>query len=242
MDMEEKSNNKFIIPAAIIIAGLIIAGAVFYGKKGQPVTTPENKPGQDQVANIAASPLDNLKPITDKDHILGNPDAPVTLVLFTDLECSFCKRFHITMKQIMEEYGKAGKVKWVFRHLPLEQLHSKAKNEAIASECAADIGGNEKFWQYVDRLFEITPSNNGLDPAELPKIAEYVGLNKTQFETCLVSGKFDQLIKEHSEEAMKLGALGTPFAVVLGPNGKKTAIPGALPYSEVKKVIDEILQ
>ena len=228
--MEEKSNNKLIIPGAIIIAGLIIAGAVFYGKKSPSVATPENKPSQDQAANVAASSLDNLKPITDKDHILGNPDAPVTLVLFTDLECPFCKRFHITMKQIMEEYGKAGKLKWVFRHLPLEQLHSKAKNEAVAAECAADIGGNEKFWQYVDRLFEITPGNNGLDPTELPKIAEYVGLNKTQFETCLTSGKFDQRIKEDSENAMQLGALGTPYAIVLGPNGKKAAIPGAFPY------------
>lgn len=238
--MGDSKSNKFIVPGAIIIAGLIIAGAIFYDKK-TPTTIPENNP-QNQPANIAASPLDNLKPVTEKDHVLGNPDAPVTIALFTDLECPFCKRFHITMKQIMEEYGKTGKVKWIMRNFPLEQLHSKAKNEAIATECAADLGGNEKFWQYVDRLFEITPGNNGLDPAELPKIAEYVGLNKTQFMTCLTSGKFDQLIANNIEDAMKSGAMGTPFAVVLGPNGKKVAIPGALPYADVKAAIDEMLK
>ena len=246
-------NNKFIVPIAIIIAGLIIAGAIFYNKKS-PGTTQENKPSSEQGAAPAAlpspsvapsplsSPLDNLKPISDNEHILGNPQAPVAIVLFTDLECPFCKRFHFTMKQVMEEYGKAGKVKWVFRHLPLEELHSKSKKEAIATECAAEIGGNEKFWQYVDRLFEITPSNNGLDLLELPKIAESIGLDKTTFEACLNNGKFDPLIKEQAENAMNSGAMGTPFAIVLGPNNKKSVIPGALPYEQVKSIIEEMLK
>jgi len=238
--MENEKSNKIIVPAAIIIAGLIIAGAIYYDRKSPATTTGENQPAQ--TAGLSASPLDNLKPVTDKDHVLGDPNAPVTLVLFSDLECFFCKRFHVTMNQIMDEYGKTGKLKWVFRNFPLEQLHSKAKNEAIASECAADLGGNDAFWKYVDRVFEITPSNNGLDPLELPKIAEYVGLNKTKFATCLASGKFDQLISDSIDNGMKSGALGTPYAVILGPNGKKTAIPGALPYSDVKAAIDEMLK
>ncbi len=238
--MENEKSNKIIVTGAIIIAGLIIAGAIYYDRKSPATTIGENQPAQ--TAGLSASPLDNLKPVTDKDHVLGDPNAPVTLVLFSDLECSFCKRFHITIKQIMDEYGKTGKLKWVFRNLPLEQLHSKAKNEAIASECAADLGGNDAFWKYVDRVFEITPSNNGLDPLELPKIAEYVGLNKAKFNACLTSGKFDQLIAENAEDGMKSGALGTPYAVILGPNGKKTAIPGALPYSDVKAAIDEMLK
>lgn len=239
--MDEQKSNKFVVPGAIIIAGLIIAGAIFYGKK--PGST-SNQPAQNQAAQVAneISPLDNLKPVTGNDHILGNPDAPVAVITFTDIECPFCKRFHITMKQITEEYGKTGKLKWIMRNFPLEQLHSKAKNEAIATECAADLGGNEKFWQYLDRLFEITPSNNGLDPAELPKIAEYVGLNKTQFANCLASGKFDQRIKENIENAMQSGGLGTPYSIVIGPDGKKSVIPGALPYSDVKTAIDEMLK
>jgi len=238
--MEDEKSNKIIVPGAILIAGLIIAGAIYYDRKSPTKNPSENQPAQ--TAGSTASPLDNLKPVTDKDHVLGDPNAPVTLVLFSDLECFFCKRFHVTIKQIMDEYGKTGKLKWVFRNLPLEQLHSKAKNEAVASECAADLGGNDAFWKYVDRVFEITPSNNGLDLLELPKIAEYVGLNKAKFNACLTSGKFDQLIAENTEDGMKSGALGTPYAVILGPNGKKTAIPGALPYSDVKAAIDEMLK
>lgn len=238
--MEDEKSNKIVVPAAIIIAGLIIAGAIYYDRKSPTTTTGENQPAQ--TADSTASPFDNLKPVTDKDHVLGDPNAPVTFVLFSDLECFFCKRFHATMKQIMDEYGKTGKLKYVFRNFPLEQLHSKAKNEAIASECAAELGGNDAFWKYIDRVFEITPSNNGLDPLELPKIAEYVGLNKTKFAICLASGKFDQLISDSIDNGMKSGALGTPYAVILGPNGKKAAIPGALPYADVKAAIDEMLK
>jgi len=237
--MEDSKSNKFIVPAAIIIAGIIIGGAVFYDRKATPKTPAET--AQNQAAAPAASLPDNLKPVTENDHISGNPDAPVTLILFSDLECSFCKRFHITMKQIMDEYGKAGKLKWVFRHLPLD-IHPKSKSEAIASECAAEIGGNDAFWKYIDRIFEITPSNNGLEPAELPKAAEYIGLNKTRFTACLNSGKFDQRINENSQDGINSGAMGTPYAVIIGPNGKKTTIPGALPYSEVKAAIDEMLK
>jgi protein-disulfide isomerase len=208
-----------------------------------PASPPLPAPGPEIKGPIpeekSVSPLDNLKPISDKDHILGNPDAPIAVITFIDLECPFCKRFHSTMYQIVDEYG--GKVKWVIRNLPLEELHSKAKTEAIAAECAADLGGNEKFWQYINRLFEITPSNDGLDLAELPKIAEYVGLNKTQFETCLVSGKFDQLIDEEIQDGTNSGAQGTPYSIIIGPKGKKSVIPGALSYKDVKKMIDDIL-
>lgn len=238
--MEDEKSNKLIVPGAILIAGLIIGGAIYYSRKSPTATTGENLPSQNQAASPSASPLDNLKPITDEDHITGSPEAPVTIVTFTDLECPFCKRFHGTMKQVMDEYGKAGKVKWIFRQLPLTQLHSKAKNEAVATECAADLGGNDAFWKYVDRVFEITPSNNGLDPNELLKIAEYTGLNKTKFAACLASGKFDQLINDQIKNGMDSGALGTPYAVIIGPNGQKTAIPGALPITDVKAAIDEM--
>ncbi len=239
--MDKSDSNKFIVPGAILIAGLIIAGAIFYGAKS-PSKNPTASPEQNQPASLASSVLDNLKPISGNDHVLGNPDAPIALIVFSDLECFFCKQFHnTTIKQLMDIYGKAGKLKLVYRHLPLD-IHPKSKNEAVAAECANELGGNEKFWQYLDRVFEITPSNNGLDPLELPKIAEYVGLNKTKFEQCLASGKFDQLIQANAEDGIKSGALGTPYGILIGPNNKKNAIPGALPYEEVKKVIDEIIK
>ena len=104
----------------------------------------------------------NVRQVTDSDHLRGDPKAKVKVVEFSDLECPFCKRFHVTMQQVIEEYD--GKVAWIYRHFPLDSLHSKARKEAEASECAAELGGNDGFWAYIDKLFEITPSNNGLDP------------------------------------------------------------------------------
>ncbi len=221
--------NNLSIPVAIIIAGVLIAGAVYLG-------TPKGPPAQ-----VVAPPTGNLeqmKPIGKDDHVRGNPDAPVKIVEYSDTECPFCKRFHGTMKEVMDEYGKDGEVAWVYRHFPLDQLHSKARKEAVALECAGDQGGNDKFWAYADRLYEVTPSNNGLDSAELPKIAQYVGLDMSKFNTCLGSTKYDKHIEDDVQNAIATGGNGTPWSIVVGKNGKKYPLSGAQPYSAVKQIID----
>jgi len=106
-------------------------------------------------------------PVTPKDHIFGNPNADVKIITHSDLECPFCKRFHATMEDIMKQYEPEGKVAWVFRHFPLTNLHDKAPLEAEASECANELGGNTKFWEYINLLEKITPANNGFDSALL---------------------------------------------------------------------------
>ncbi len=126
-----------------------------------------------------------VKPVDGEDHIRGNPNAPVKLVEFSDFECPFCKRFHPIMKRLMEEYGKEGKVAWVYRHFPIDSLHSKARKEAQAAECANELGGNEAFWTFTDKLFAVTPSNNRLDLGLLPRVAEEIGLDRAAFEACL---------------------------------------------------------
>jgi len=108
-----------------------------------------------------------MEPVNTKDHLFGNPNADVKIVTYSDFECPFCKRFHGTMEEIMKEYGKEGKVAWVIRAFPLVQLHDKAPYEAEASECANEIGGNTKYWEYVNLLEKITPANNEFDPALL---------------------------------------------------------------------------
>src|SRR3989344_1332658 len=128
---------------------------------------------QTRKSDVDAS-LINMKPVSDSDHILGDKNAPVKIVEFSDTECPFCKRFHVTMQQVVKDSN--GQTAWVYRHFPLDQLHSKARKEAEATECVAELGGNEKFWAYLNRIMEVTPSNNGLDPAELLNTAAYVGL------------------------------------------------------------------
>ena len=229
------------IPIAIIIAGVLIAVAVYLGtSKGTSTTTGNNQQPQ-QVAQQTGD-LEAMKAITSGDHIRGNLDAPVKIVEYSDTECPFCKRFHSTMKEVMDTYGKDGKVAWVYRHFPLDQLHSKARKEAVALECANEQGGNDKFWSYADRLYEITPANNGLDPAELPKIAEFVGLDTAKFNTCLASTKYDAHIEEEVQNATATGGNGTPWSIVVGKDGKKYPLSGAQPYASVKQLIDLALQ
>ncbi len=183
-----------------------------------------------------------VRPVNGQDHILGDPGAPVKLVEFSDFECPFCKRAHPTLKRIMAEYGESGKVAWVYRHFPLDALHKKARKEAQASECANELGGNDAFWAYTDRLYEITPSNDRLDLSLLPKIAEEIGLDRDTFEACLAGdargGKYADHIEADVQDAVASGGTGTPYIVVIAPNGEAFPINGAQPYSAVKSIIE----
>ncbi|MBI2124138.1 MAG: DsbA family protein, partial [Candidatus Wildermuthbacteria bacterium] len=162
-------------------------------------------------------------------HVQGKGD--ITFVEFSDLECPFCKQFHGTMQQAMAAYGD--KVRWVYKHFPLDQIHPKARKEAEAAECAGELGGNDAFWAYVDRIFEITPSNNGLDPALLLVIAQDLGLDRTRFESCLASGKYAELVEAHFQEGARLGVNGTPGSFV---NGQP--VRGAVPFETLQLIID----
>lgn len=237
--------NAYIIPLAIVIAGLLIAGAIIASGSGSSTESSagDTKVGQAPSPRPTPSPsfrsdsqLDNIRPISSDDHIKGDPEAPIKLVEFSDLECPFCKRFHPTMQQAMDEYS--GQLAWVYRHFPLDQLHSKARKEAEATECANELGGNDGFWAYTDRLFEITPSNDRLDLSQLPQIAQDVGLDRSQFETCLESGKYAQHIESDYQDAIASGGTGTPYSVIIAANGKKFPVSGALPYSSLKSIID----
>ncbi len=180
-----------------------------------------------------------LAEVTDKDWYKGGKNADITIVEFSDTECPFCKRFHNTMNQIIDEYGD--KVKWVYRHAPLTSLHRKAVKEAEALECAGELGGNKGFWKYADRLFEITPSNDGLAALQFPEIAEYAGLNRKKFETCLDSGKHKQKVMDQLRDAETAGLRGTPYSILIAGD-EKIPINGAQPYEQVKTVIDAFLQ
>ena len=225
------------MPVAVIIAGALIAGAIYLNGSRTENGALANNP-QPQAAMQPSGDLEAMNPITSKDHIRGNPDAPVKIVEYSDTECPFCKRFHPTMQQVMDEYGDSGQVAWVYRHFPLDSLHKKARKEAEATECAAEQGGNDKFWSYLDRLMEVTPANDGLDPAELPKIAQYVGLDVAKFNECLASGRFAQKVEEEAQNAVATGGNGTPWSIVVGKDGKKYPLSGAQPYASIKQLID----
>ena len=227
-------SEKLSVPIAIVIAGGLIAGALYYSniKSSKVSVAPV-------VNNESAS---FMRPVSSSDHILGNPKADVVIVEYSDTECPFCKQFHVTLKRVMAEYGNAGKVAWVYRHFPIDSLHSKARKEAEALECANELGGPEKFWEYTNLLYEITPSNNSLDPAELPKIAKTVGLDDKAFNTGLSSGKYKDKVEADYQNAVKSGGRGTPHSILVSKDGLQTVVQGAQPYENLKLTIDAILK
>ena len=231
--------NNLAVPIAIVIAGALIAGAVYWSARGDSVAVaPQPQAGTENTAG-----LENMNPIEDSDHIRGNPNAPVKIVEYVDMECPFCKRFHSTMQQVMDEYGKNGKVAWVYRHFPLDSIHSQARTEAVASECANELGGSDAFWKYADRFFELTPSNNQTNIATvLPQIAREIGLDETKFNSCLASKKYDKHIQDDLDNATATGGNGTPWSIVVTASGKKYPLSGAQPYEAVKQLIELALQ
>jgi len=231
------SDNKLAVPIAIVIAGVLVGAAIFFTAKN---SAPAALPGG-TAATQAAGAQPDVDPVTSSDHIRGNPNAPIVIVEYTDLECPYCKAFHATMQQVMTDYGASGKVAWVIRDFPITSLHPKAENEAIAAECAVSVGGSEKYWEFVDQVFAITPSNNGLDPAELPIIAGKIGLDVNAFNTCLTSQQTKAVVDADYASGVKAGVSGTPTSFVITKNGVQTTIPGAQQYSYVKSIIDTIL-
>lgn len=170
------------------------------------------------------------------DHIRGNKDAKITIVEYSDFECPFCKRFHETMKQVIDNYGDD--VRWVYRQFPIDQLHAQARTEALATECAAEQG---KFWELADLIFARTNGNDSLNLNALPDYAQEIGLNVSQFTECLDSKKYAQAVQEDEVDAQNAGARGTPYSVLVGPNGEKIPISGAQPYASVEAAIQSLL-
>lgn len=232
-------SEKLILPVSIIIAGFLIGGGVYLnGKiaKVNPTPVQEQKLKSENVSNV-------LREIDQNDHILGSSEARILVVEYSDTECTFCKVFHSTMLSIMQEYGKDEKVAWVYRHFPIAEIHSKAPKEAEALECAGQIGGNSKFWEYTNRLYEITPSDDGLEYSQLVKIATEVGLPSEKFTVCLESGEFAPRVALDAQNANELGAMGTPYSIIIDTKtGEHYPLDGAYPYVQLKSVIDLILQ
>ncbi|HUD03105.1 MAG TPA: thioredoxin domain-containing protein [Candidatus Paceibacterota bacterium] len=223
--------SQYLLPLTIVVAGLIIAGAVFLSAKNG---TPSNNNGSQQATNFRA--------VDSTDHTLGSPNATVQVIEYADLECPYCKVFETTMHQVMSYYGQSGQVSWTYRPFPLTQIHSKAPKEAEAAECAADQGGNTAFFNYTDQIYNNSPLENGLDLTQLPVFAKNIGLNVDTFNTCLNSGKYSQKVQDSYNEAIKEGGTGTPFILITKPGSTDAIVlEGAQPYDSMRAAIDQLL-
>ncbi len=252
----EKSTLERLIPV-LLLASIVLAFAV--GVLWQKVSVLEKstvvagvkeqngqevKVGNDAEAReappngkLSEDQAKNIPEVTKEDHQRGS--GTVYFIEYSDLECPFCKRFHTTVKEVMDKYN--GKVVWVYRHFPLDMLHSKARTEAEATECAFEQGGNEAFWKLTDKIYEVTPSNNGLNLDDLPKLAEEVGLNGDKLQECIDSGKYKDKVEAQYQSGVSAGVAGTPGNFIVNDKGEAWAMPGALGYESIAEIIEQAL-
>lgn len=229
----------------VLLVGALVIGSFFLGSLFTKVQILEKGIGSAAPANAPAAAAPQAAPVapklTNTDHIRGDKKAKIALVEYSDLECPFCKTFHVTAQKIVDDYK--GKVMWVYRHYPLS-FHVNAQKEAEASECVSELGGEDAFWKFIDAIYDRTTSNGtGFALEKLGPLAAEVGVSQAKFQDCLDSGKFAQKVKDQEAQGAKEGVNGTPGNILLDPKtGKTQVIPGAIPFDQIKPMIDDMLK
>lgn len=147
-------------------------------------------------------------PVGERDHTQGPANAPLTLVEYGDYECPSCGRAYPIVKEIQQRLGE--RLRFVFRHFPLTQIHSHAQQAAEAAEIAGHLG---KFWEMHDTLFE---NQQALDDSHLREYAEAIGLNGEEFERELQSQAAEGRVREDFLSGVRSGVNGTPTFFING--------------------------
>ncbi|TCK02351.1 DsbA family protein [Marinobacterium mangrovicola] len=204
----------------------------FIEKQNQARAEQARQQRQAQVANLP--PVDPAS-----DYVRGAPDAVFTLVEYSDYECPYCKRFHVTAKTFVENNPD---VNWVYRHFPLNFHNPGAQKEAEAAECAGALGGSEAFWRYSDLIFERTRSNGkGFPIANLGPLAEELGLDRQAFDSCMSEERFRDKVLAQTEDGKASGVTGTPGNFLLhNASGEAVAISGAQPLASLEAVLQQM--
>ncbi len=179
----------------------------------------------------------------DDDPVKGDPNAPVTIIEFSDFQCPFCSRFYSQTLPLLEEnYIDTGKIKLVFKDLPLDNLHPNARTTHIAAECANEQG---KFWEYHDILFEKQSQWQNLSPSNLDttitNFAAGLGMQSTAFQACMKSQEIADEVNDDTLDAASYGATGTPTFFIGNEEDGFIKLVGAQPFSAFQRVIDEQL-
>ena len=185
-------------------------------------------------------PKPPVKISADDDPIIGDPNAPITIIEFSDFECPFCARFHVqTLPSLLDEYIDQGKVKIVFRDFPIQSIHPNAVPAAVAANCANDQGN---FRGMHDIIFENQNEWSNLETTDaLMTFSQYaaeIQINQEMFDSCLTSGKHIQEIQKDLEDGREYGVSGTPGFFVGNDQVGFVELKGAQPFESFKKVID----
>lgn len=217
--------SSYTIPVAIVFGGIMIALAVY-------ASMPKNA-----TKSIGNPSL--VRPVGASDHILGNPAAKVMIVEYSDFDCDFCKGFNETLHQVIASEAASGQVAWVYREFPLTEIHPNAFSHARAAECVAQVAGNDTFWKFETALFD----NQPVDPSQYGMLAKSAGVSGDAFATCYstASTTLDARIMADRQNALDMGAQGTPYSLILVTGKSPVVVDSALPYDMMKQLVDQAL-
>jgi len=227
-----KRTHFYSVLVVLAFAVGILTGYILWGRAASQAeaVAANQPPAQGLVAQapVATQPPQFTRYDVPSDGFpsIGPKDAPIVIVEFSDFQCPFCKRFYDeTYQQLMDAYP--GKIRFVYRHLPLTSIHPEAFPSAEASMCADE---QNAFSQYHDKLFE---NQDKLGRDLYLQIAADLNLDIVSFEECLKTGRYKDLVQQDSDFALNLGVQSTPTFFING-----LAIVGAQPISAFQQVID----
>jgi protein-disulfide isomerase len=227
--------DKYSVASSIVLAAIIISGTIFFtrtpiGGSNTGAAKIGDTVGQNQAAKLADVKINSL------DHVLGNKNAKVSIIEYSDFRCPFCERFFKqTEQQLINDYVNTGKANFVFRHFAFLGPQSTWSSEA--AECASEQG---KFWEFHNWLYNNQAPETNLNyysKVNLIKYAGKIGLDATQFSSCLNSDKYAKRVSDDSDSGKAAGVTGTPTIFI---NGQK--IVGAQPYETFKAAIEQLLK
>ena len=255
-----KKNEKIVKKSTyngLIITVIIVIGIASFLGGSQISNLDSNQISQEELNEAIAKlelkilqnklpsnqPVVELKISADNDPVIGNPNAPITIIEFSDFQCPFCARFHVeTLPSIMNEYINDGQVKLVFRDFPIQSIHSNALAASVASECANE---QEKFKEMHDILFENQKewNNQNTDNAinTFIQYASDMGLEE-EFNSCLKNAKYVEEIQKDLDDGRTYGITGTPGFFIGNDQIGFIELKGAQPFENFKKVIDSQLK
>lgn len=232
-------SNQLSIPVAIIIAGVLIAGAVYLGTSKSTITTAENNQPQQVAQQLTGQVADITKVNTDGNPFVGNPNAQVTVAYWYDYQCPFCKRFEEdAMSQLMNDYVKTGKVKVIFKDFQF--LGPDSQTAGLAERAIWDVAP-DKFYTWHKTMYDKQDGENSGwgNKVDILALVKSLGIDSVKVEQLMTSkaAEYQKAMDADKAEGGVFGINGTPGTII-----GKNLISGAQPYAAVKQLVDITLQ
>jgi len=216
----------------------MLKSAGITGENDQAIN--EEKPIEESFA------LENIPDINESDHVIGAEKADVVMISYLDFQCPYCQQWHSTFNDLLEKYNE--QITFVYRHFTLGFSYSEKL--AQASECVADVGGEEAFWKFTNTLYEklldksiytLEGGNSIITDSSILTIAANSGASLTQVQSCLENQGTANVLEEMKAGALSAGIGGTPATIIISEKAGREIIPGALSVEEVEALLEKHL-